>query len=234
MRPSAPVRAWRTGLTQVEAERRLELHGPNVIAQEQRHRLLRLLGHALVNPLVILLSILAGLSFLTGDPRAGIVMSAMVILGVGLRFVQEARADHAAAKLKAMISVTATVLRDGQSREIPLGQLVPGDVVLLAAGDMIPADLRLLTCKDLHIVQASLTGESFAVEKADGCEDVAATEPLALKNVCYLGTSVESGTAQGVVVCTGAADVPGEHGARGHRRSRRSPASIEACATSPG
>ena len=89
-------------------------------------------------------------------------MLLMVVLGVSLRFVQESRADTAAAKLKAMISVTATVVRDGQPREMPLEQLVPGDVVKLAAGDMIPADVRVISCKDLFVIQASLTGRVAA------------------------------------------------------------------------
>jgi Mg2+-importing ATPase len=191
------------GLSQEEAERRLAEHGPNVIGQEARHPWVRLLRHALLNPLVILLSVLSAVSFLTDDPRAGTVMALMVVLGVSLRFVQEARADRAAAKLKAMIRVTATVIRDGQAREVPLAELVPGDVVQLAAGDMIPADLRLLTCKDLHVIQASLTGESFPVEKTEAREDAGHREPLALRNTCYLGTSVESGSALGVIGCTG-------------------------------
>ena len=159
------------GLTQEQAEQRLEQHGPNIVAQEQRHTWQHLLGHAVVNPLVILLLLLATVSFLTGDVRAAIVMLLMVVLGVVLRFVQEARADAAAAKLKAMISVTATVLRDGQPREVPLAELVPGDVVQLAAGDMIPADVRILSCKDLFVIQASLTGESLPVEKFDAPDD---------------------------------------------------------------
>ena len=173
------------------------------MAQDKGHSRLKLLGHALVNPLVILLSILAAISALTGDFRAASVMLAMVVLGVVLRFVQEARADTAAAKLKAMISVTATVVRDGETREIPLGQLVPGDVVHLAAGDMIPADIRILSCKDLFVIQASLTGESFPVEKFDVQEAGEGAGPLDLKNICFLGTSVESGTATAVVVSTG-------------------------------
>jgi len=192
-----------TGLAQEEALRRLEEHGPNVVAQEHRYGRLRLLGKACINPLVVLLLVLAAVAFLTGDPRAGTVMSLMVVLGVGLRFVQEARADAAAAKLKAMISVTATVLRDGQAREVPLGEVVPGDVVKLAAGDMIPADLRLMACKDLFVIQASLTGESFPVEKFDAREKAGGRSPLELSNICYLGTSVESGTGQAVVVATG-------------------------------
>ena len=119
----------RMAFRRTEAERRLQEYGPNVVAREERHPRIRLLGKALINPLVILLLVLAASSFLTGDFRAGSVMLLMVILGVVLRFVQEARADSAAAKLRAMISVHATVLRDGQPQEVPIGHLVPGDVV---------------------------------------------------------------------------------------------------------
>jgi Mg2+-importing ATPase len=127
----------------------------------------------------------------------------MVVLGVSLRFYQEARADTAAAKLKEMIRVTATVVRDGNEREIPLAHLVPGDLVRLAAGDMIPGDVRLLSCKDLFVTQSSLTGEAFPVEKFDAPETKPDCSAIELRNVCFLGTSVESGSAQGVVVATG-------------------------------
>ncbi|HEX7501427.1 MAG TPA: HAD-IC family P-type ATPase, partial [Polyangia bacterium] len=193
-----------SGLSQVEAELRLEMHGQNAVAQEEGHSWRDLLLMAVLNPLVILLSLLAILSAATGDLRAAIVMLLMVVLGVALRFSQEARADTAAAKLKAMIRVTATVIRDGKAIEIALAELVPGDIVKLAAGDMIPADVRLLSCKDLFIIQASLTGESMPVEKFDAREASAAGSPLELKNICFLGTSVESGTATAVVVGTGA------------------------------
>jgi P-type Mg2+ transporter len=192
------------GLSGDEALRRLQEYGPNVVAQEHRYGWLKLLAKACVNPLVILLVVLATLSFLTDDsPRAAIVMATMVLLGVVLRFVQETRADAAAAKLKAMISVTATVLRDGQPKEVPLAEIVPGDVVKLAAGDMMPADVRLCACKDLFIIQASLTGESFPVEKFDTREKLDSRSGLELCNICFLGTSVESGTGQAVVVATG-------------------------------
>ena len=191
------------GLSSQEAERRLQEYGLNVVAREERHPHIKLLGKAVINPLVILLLVLAGASFLTSDFRAGGVMLLMVVLGVVLRFVQEARADSAAAKLRAMISVHATVRRDGQAQEVPIGHLVPGDVVELAAGDMIPADVRLISCKDLFLIQASLTGESFPVEKFAAREEAAGRSPLELTNVCYLGTSVESGAATAVVVATG-------------------------------
>ena len=192
-----------TGLTQEEAEQRFEQHGPNAVAKDEGHGRLALLGKALVNPLVILLSLLATVSLLTGDPRAAIVMALMVVLGVSLRFLQESRADSAAKKLRAMIKVTATVVRDGSPRETPLADLVPGDVVHLAAGDMIPADVRLLSAKDLFVVQGALTGESMPVEKFDVVEAASVTSAVDLRNVCFLGTSVESGTGSAVVVATG-------------------------------
>ena len=191
------------GLSEAEAEQRLEHYGYNVVAPPEQHSPLRLLLRACVNPLVILLTVLATVSYLTHDLRSAIVMMLMVILGVSLRFWQESKAETAAAKLKAMISVTATVVRDGVARELPLAQLAPGDVVKLAAGDMIPADLRLLTCKDLFLTQASLTGESFPVEKFDAVEPADDRAPLDRKNICFLGTSVESGSALGLVAATG-------------------------------
>ena len=197
------LRTSKEGLSDEEAARRLREHGPNVVARDERHPRIRLLRKALINPLVILLVVLAASSFLTGDLRAGGVILLMVALGVVVRFVQEARADSAAAKLRAMISVHATVVRGGAPRDVPVAALVPGDVVELAAGDMIPADVRLLACKDLFLIQGSLTGESFPVEKFAAREGIAGRSPLELTNVCYLGTSVESGAATAVVVATG-------------------------------
>jgi Mg2+-importing ATPase len=191
------------GLTDEEAERRRAEYGRIVVVPEDRHGRLAMLGRALVNPLVVLLALLAAVSFLTGDDRAGTVIVVMVLIGVVLRFVQEARADAAAAELKALIRVTATVLRGGQPREVRLEDLVPGDVVQLSAGDMIPADLRVIACKNLYVVQASLTGEAFPVEKSDAPEERGGRTALELRNVCFLGTSVESGTARGLVAATG-------------------------------
>jgi len=125
------------------------------------------------------------------------------VLAVLLRLIQETKADNAAAKLKAMIKVTATVLRDGQPKEIPLKELVPGDVVKLSAGDMIPGDVRLLTSKDLFIIQATLTGESLPVEKTDARDPRTNVQSIEYTNLCFLGTSVESGAATAVVVTTG-------------------------------
>jgi Mg2+-importing ATPase len=192
------------GLTEEEACERLEVFGPNEVAQERKHGWLERLWLASRNPLVILLTLLAVVSFATGDFRAGTVMMLMVVLGVSLRFVQETKADNAAAKLKAMISVTATVVRDGQAREVPLRQLVPGDIVKLACGDMIPGDVRLLSAKDLFVIQATLTGESLPVEKTDASDAREKVSTIERNNLCFLGTSVETGSAMAVIIATGA------------------------------
>jgi P-type Mg2+ transporter len=191
------------GLTQAEAVERARRAGPNEVAQGRTPgwpvRLLKII----LNPLVILLAALSTISFATGDARAGSVMAIMVALSVGLRFWQEARADAAAAKLKAMIHVTATAMRDGVAREMPLRDLVPGDIIHLSAGDMVPGDVRLLSSKDLFVSQGSLTGESLPVEKLADPQTGDDVSPTELKNTCFMGTSVESGTATAAVVATG-------------------------------
>ena len=196
-----------SGVSEEEAAARLEQYGPNEVAHERRHEWLHRLWIAVRNPLVILLTILAILTFATAestsDYAGGVVMLVMVFLGVSLRFVQETRAGNAAAKLKAMIKVTATVIRDGQPKEIPLQQLVPGDIVKLSAGDMIPGDVRLLSAKDLFIIQATLTGESLPVEKTDARDLRTNVSAIEHTNLCFLGTSVESGAATAVIVATG-------------------------------
>ena len=191
------------GLTQAEAEQRAQTVGLNEVAQEKPPgwpiRLIRIVR----NPLVILLATLSTISFITGDVRAGTVMALMVALSVTLRFWQEARADAAAAKLKAMIHVTTTVMRDGKASELPLRNLVPGDVIQLSAGDMIPGDVRVLSSKDLFVSQGNLTGESLPMEKFHDPETTPAASPTELKNICFMGTSVESGAATAVVITTG-------------------------------
>jgi Mg2+-importing ATPase len=191
------------GLSEEEAAERLEVFGPNEVAQEARHTWLSRLWTAVRNPLVILLTVLATLSYATDDFAGGTVMVLMVLLGVMLRFVQETRADSAAAKLKAMITVTATVVRGGQQKEIPLRELVPGDIVKLCSGDMIPGDVRLISAKDLFVIQATLTGESLPVEKSDAPDTREKVSTIERHNLCFLGTSVESGTATAVIVANG-------------------------------
>lgn len=195
------------GLSPHEAAARLAHHGANVLAKDLRPSRLQLLLHAVRNPLVVLLAVLATISALTGDLKAALIMSCMLLLSVGLKLFQEAKAHDAVARLRAMISVSATVLRKGVAHEIPVAHLVPGDVVQLAAGDMIPADVRIVQAKDLFVGQGALTGESFPVEKHAGqsSQESTASSPVEIGNLAFLGSSVQSGAATAVVVATGGA-----------------------------
>ncbi|MFA5915835.1 MAG: magnesium-translocating P-type ATPase, partial [Burkholderiales bacterium] len=173
------------------------------IAREKpRSALMHLLGNV-KDPLVLLLLALGVLSFLTGDLRATVIIFVMVVLGVVLRFVQEMRADHAAEKLRAMVSNTATLVRDGTDAEVSLKMLVPGDIIRLAAGDMVPADVRVLSAKDLFLNQSALTGEALPVERKAAPASTDVQNPLELPNICFLGSNVESGSATAVVIHTG-------------------------------
>jgi Mg2+-importing ATPase len=191
------------GLSPAEANARSKQYGLNEIAREKRPSVLMRLLSNVKNPLVILLMALGVISFLTGDLRAMVVIFVMVLLGVVLRFYQELRADNAAEKLEAMVSTTATVIRAAKDVEIPLKLLVPGDIIRLAAGDMTPADVYLLTAKDLFLNQATLTGESLPVEKKAGLVSPDIQNPLELPNICFLGSNVESGAGTAVVIHTG-------------------------------
>ena len=191
------------GLSEAEADSRLKQVGTNEIAREKRQSaVMRLLGNV-KNPLVLLLTALGVLSFLTGDLRATVVIFVMVVLGVVLRFFQEMRADNAAEKLQAMVSNTATLVRDGKETEVSLKILVPGDIIRLAAGDMVPADVRVLSAKDLFLNQAALTGEALPVEKKAATPSADVQNPLELPNICFLGSNVESGSATAAVIHTG-------------------------------
>jgi Mg2+-importing ATPase len=191
----------REGLAAAEAARRLAEHGPNAVTEHVPPSIPGLLLRAAANPLVVLLAVLTGFAGAGGDLPAAAIMLAMLVIGVGLRFAQESRAGAAVEALRRLIRIHATALRDEAAVEVAVETLVPGDVVLLAAGDMVPADVRLLECKDLFVSQAVLTGESFPVEKRAAAS--AAEAPLELENICWLGTSVESGTGRAVVVATG-------------------------------
>ncbi|HEV2680477.1 MAG TPA: magnesium-translocating P-type ATPase, partial [Rhodanobacter sp.] len=206
------------GLDEEQIETRLHRDGVNEVSHEKPpHWTLQLL-HAFKNPFIVVLLVLAGVQLATDHTNltGPTIISVMVCISVFLSFTQEYRSSKAAEKLKAMVRNTATVTRrasDGHSEriEVPVAELVAGDIVHLAAGDMVPADLRLLSAKDLFISQAILTGESLPVEKAapshapvsDEPEPGAADNPLDLATVCYMGTNVVSGTATAVIVATG-------------------------------
>ncbi len=191
------------GLSQEEAEGRLGKYGSNEVAKEKPMSPLRRLLVNLKNPLVILLAILGIVSYSTGDTPGTIVIFIMVLLGIVLRYLQELRADKAAEKLRAMVTTHATVCRDGKDIELPIKMLVPGDIIRLGSGDMIPAAVHVLSSKDLFITQASLTGEAMPVEKSAGPCFSAGDTDLELSNTCFLGSNVVSGTASALVVETG-------------------------------
>ena len=154
-----------TGLRQDEAHAILERTGPNEVEHEKPLTWYQHLWLCYKNPFNLLLTVLAVVSYLTEDAKATIVIGSMVILSTLLRFVQEGRSNRAAERLKAMVGNTATVLRDGAQVELPIRQLAEGDLIVLSAGDMIPADCRLLVAKDLFVSQSAMTGESLPVEK---------------------------------------------------------------------
>ena len=197
------IKSQSDGLSDEEVKARLEEHGYNEIATEKRLGVWVRLLKMFKDPGNILLLVLGMISMITKDFRAGVVIFSMVILSVTLRFVQENRADSAAEKLKDMVSTTATVQRAGVRIEIPLKELVPGDIIFLSAGDMVPADARVLVAKDLFINQSTLTGESIPVEKTEAPAGADIKNPLELPNICFLGSNVESGTGTAVAVHTG-------------------------------
>ncbi|EMN8763922.1 MULTISPECIES: magnesium-translocating P-type ATPase [Serratia] len=196
------------GITAHEAEQVRRRCGENVIDDQQKEAWWQHLWHCYRNPFNLLLTALGMISYATEDLTGALVIALMVLISTLLNFIQEARSNRAADALKAMVSNTATVIRSdaltGKSEhmELPIAQLVPGDIVKLAAGDMIPADLRLLSAKDLFISQAALTGESLPVEKSAAPQALAA-DPLDCQNLCFMGTNVVSGTALAMVIGTG-------------------------------
>jgi P-type Mg2+ transporter len=198
------------GLTTEEAERRLEEYGYNQPALKKKRTVLTQFFSKFTNPLVIVLLIIAGVSLNFGQEVSAALVIVMAVISVFLSFFQEYRAGKEAEKLSEMVRPTATVYRDGKSVDVKIREIVPGDIVDLFAGDMIPADLRIISCKDLFINQASLTGESFPVEKF--CEPIQpkGTSPADLSNIAFMGSSVVSGTALGLVVKTGLSTQFGE------------------------
>ncbi|AVO58849.1 magnesium-translocating P-type ATPase [Pseudomonas chlororaphis] len=225
------VKSNANGLTELDAEGRLQRDGFNEVAHDRPpHALVQLL-QAFNNPFIYVLMTLTGISFFTdfwlplqaGEETdlTGVIIVLVMVLASGLmRFWQEYRSAKAAEALKAMVRTTATVLRREQMgmkaalREVPMRDLVVGDIVQLSAGDMIPADIRLIESRDLFISQAVLTGEALPVEKYDtlgavqekSAHRTAAADQqdlLDLPNICFMGTNVVSGTATAVVVATG-------------------------------
>ncbi|MGN2497170.1 magnesium-translocating P-type ATPase [Serratia nevei] len=226
----ANLKCNRNGLTQDDADERLEQFGANQVAHDKAPHALVQLIKAFNNPFIFVLMVLAAISFFTDYwlPRQSgeeteltgvIIILTMVTLSGLLRFWQEYRTNKAAEALKSMVRTTATVLRRSSysahplTLEVPIRELVPGDIIQLSAGDMVPADVRLIASRDLFISQAILTGEAIPIEKYDAMGNVAQKSSegevssenalLELSNICLMGTNVASGTATAVVVATG-------------------------------
>ena len=205
----ARLQSRSTGLSAAEAAQRLARDGPNEIEHEKPLPAWLHLWRCYLNPFNLLLSVLAALSYLSADTKATLVIGVMVAMSTVIRFVQEGRSHRAAEGLRAMVSNTATVVRSeaGSSAplagvEIPQRELVAGDLVTLSAGDMIPADCRVLTARDLFIGQAAMTGESLPVEKFPDRQGEA-SGVLEQSNLVFMGTNVVSGAASALVVFTG-------------------------------
>jgi len=207
------------GLSAEDVRKRREIYGQNRVAHKERAGVVMQVLGRILNPLVVLLLVLVLISLLMGDREAAGIIFFMVVLSVSLGTIQESRSSQAAEKLRAMVHTTTAVVRapevtagssehglllsPAEPREIPIQDLVPGDIVHLAAGDMVPADLRLLTAKDLFVNQAALTGEALPVEKHAAADPAPAREIGGLNNICLMGTTVVSGSATGVVLFTG-------------------------------
>jgi len=191
-------------LSSVEAKARLDRFGPNLLRERQKKSLLRQYLARFKNPLVLILLAASAVSAFTGELANFLIISCIVLLSVTLDFVQEYRANAAAEKLRQSVSVRVNVLRDGQPLEIAVTEVVPGDIVLLAAGDLIPADGRVLEARDFFVKQTLLTGESYPVEKRPGVLAATATDVQEATNAVFMGTSVISGSARMRVVKTGA------------------------------
>ncbi|MCC2624391.1 MAG: magnesium-translocating P-type ATPase [Burkholderiales bacterium] len=214
------------GLTESKVEEKLALHGYNEIEKQEQLSWYKHLWLCYKNPFNLLLTFLDIFYIITDDIRGIVVLSSMIIISTVLRFVQEQRSNNAADKLKEMVSTTATVLRiededdetiamyerqvnanlynaSANKIEVPINQIVPGDIVMLSAGDLIPADLRILGAKDLFVSQATLTGESLPVEKFSLPLKSGNKDSLELENIAFMGTTVVSGSARAIVLTTG-------------------------------
>jgi len=198
------LRSQAEGLSQEEADTRLRETGSNRLGEERRDRSIVLLGHQFASPLVLILVFAAAVSLALGDWIEATIIIAIVCGSAALGFYQEHRASRAVSELRERLALSVRARRDGQTRTVPVESLVPGDVVELSAGNLVPADGVVLDARDFLVVEASLTGESFPVEKTAGA--VAADTRIGSRTNCaFLGTSVRSGTATMLVVRTGRA-----------------------------
>ncbi|TAD92438.1 MAG: HAD family hydrolase, partial [Oscillatoriales cyanobacterium] len=190
------------GLSHADAQQRLSQYGANSLKQIHKSSAFMMLLNQFKSPIILILILAAVLSIFLKDAADAIIIIAIVLISGLLGFWQERGASNAVEKLLALVQVKATVLRDGQSQEIPNEEVVPGDIVVLGAGKTIPSDCLVLESKDLSVNEAALTGETYPVDKQNGVLPVA-TGLNKRTNSLYMGTNVISGTAKAVVVHTG-------------------------------
>ncbi|MEI6877173.1 MAG: HAD-IC family P-type ATPase, partial [Spirochaetota bacterium] len=190
------------GLLSVDAESRMIRYGPNALGGEGRSGAFREILARFKDPLVVILLVICGFSFATGDLSSGLIVIGMILISVFLAYFQERRSSEAAEKLKLMVQAVAIVVRDGAEVELPMSAVVPGDVLVFAAGSIIPADARVLSAKDFFLSQAALTGESMPVEKTPAADPPGAGI-FELGSACFQGSTVVSGSARAIVVNTG-------------------------------
>jgi Mg2+-importing ATPase len=191
----------RSGLTDDEAEKRLEEYGPNEIAKRKRRTAVVDILHFFMNPLLITLLIAGLISGVLGDVIEAVIIFIMVFLSVAINFYQESSSERAADALRKRVTTTATVLREGSKREVELSAVVPGDLVYLSAGDVVPADCRVVTAKDFFVDQSSITGEAFPAERNP--LPCTSSELSDCRDFIFFGSSVVSGSATAVVLRTG-------------------------------
>jgi Mg2+-importing ATPase len=198
------------GLSSAEARTRLKAYGRNELHERPERSLLAQFLRRFRSPLVLILLAASAVSALTGEGASFVIIIVMVLASVTLDFFQEYRAGQAAQRLRQSVQVRTSVLRDGAAKEVPATHVVPGDVAMLAAGSLVPADGRLLDARDLFVNQALLTGESFPVEKRSGELTDRQADLAGASNALFMGTSVVSGTGRLLVCRTGAATALGE------------------------
>lgn len=191
------------GLTADEAARRLLAHGPNTLAEKKEISVVLEFLSYFKSPLILILLAASLISAFLGEMTNAIIISVMIILSVVLDFFEEHSANKAAKKLKEKVNVTATVIRNGKEEEIKTQDIVPGDLIFLNAGDLVPADARVITADDFFVNQSSLTGESYPAEKTGEIAREKTASLTEMKNMVFFGTSVISGTASALVCQTG-------------------------------
>ena len=206
---TAALHTTNNGIQQIDAESRIKQYGPNALKAQRQTSAIGLLLRQFRSPLVLILIFAAIVSAFVGEWTDAIIVLAVVLGSTLLGFVQEYRASNAVEKLRSQVTIKSNVLRGGKPMMLPSEQVVPGDVVILSAGSLIPADGIVLEANDFFVNQAVLTGETFPVEKTAGI--VPAKASLAERTNCvFMGTSVRSGTAHGLIIQTGKATVFGQ------------------------